>query len=106
MKCLVAITVLLQLSSAWALSDPGDPVHLFPRIWRMSNAVQVDVWNTSEVDVDCSGNIIIFTRSGRTQTEYYWETIYRGMSRNRYYHLRDFRDQVTSVHDYIRCRER
>ena len=106
MRCLVWITLLLQLGTAWAINDPGDPVYLSPRVWAIGNSVQIDIWNTTDTDVECSGSVIIFTRSGRTQNEYYWETIYRGFSRNRTFRLWDYNDQVTTAHPYINCRER
>ena len=104
MKYLLWITLLLPLSTLWA--DPGDPVFLRPRIWNSFNSVEVDLWNTSDVDVECSGNVRIYTRSGRTQYEYYWEVIYRGFSNSKRYYLWDNSDQIMSAYDTINCRER
>lgn len=106
MKSITALFIFLMLGNAWALGDPGDPVNLSARIWRLGSSVQVEVWNTTEVDVVCSGSVTMYTRSGRTQTEYYWEVIYQGMSQSRYYRLWDYRDEVRTVFDTIQCRER
>lgn len=99
MRCLVAITLLLHMGSALAES-------VIPRIWHFNNSVQVDVWNTTDADIDCSGSVRIQAQSGRTQYESYWETIYRGMSRTRTYRLHDFNDRVVSASHSIYCRER
>lgn len=105
MKYLVCLLVFGQLGFTWA-NDPGDPVFITPRVWHFSNSVQVDVWNTTETDIECTGSVYIYTQDGRTQYEYYWETIYAGFSRNRTYYLRDFNDRITHASSSIRCRER
>lgn len=102
----VLMIALFSLSLAVQAKDPGDRVSITPRVWNFSNMAQVDIWNTSEADIDCSGSIQMYTRSGRTQYEYYWETIYSGFSRTRSYYLRDYTDRITSVYHTIHCRER
>ena len=104
MKWLIAVLFVSQMAFA-SEERPGDPVHLRPRIWNFGNQVQVEVWNTTNVDVECRGTVTI--RGQRSmQTEYYWETIYRGMNRVRTYWLRDFQDRVIFTNDFINCYER
>ncbi len=85
---------------------PGDYVNVRARVWSFNNQVQVDVWNSTQVDIECRGMVNIRTQNGQTQTEYYWETIYRGQTRTRTFWLRDFNDRVTSAFDSINCYER
>lgn len=105
MKYLFPLVLLCAVNSSLA-ADPGESLYINPRVWNLGSMAQVDVWNTSDVDVECSGSITMYTRSGRSQHEYYWETIYRGFSRTRSYYLRNFNDRITTVFHTIQCRER
>jgi hypothetical protein len=104
MKWFVAL--LFCISLAHAFDRPGDPAYIRPRIWNFSNQVQVEIWNTTDTDIECRGTISIQSERGRYQSEYYWETIYRGMSRTRNFWLRDFNDRVRFVNEFINCYER
>ncbi len=104
MKWLLALVFVTTFAMAED-KNPGDPVYLRPRIWNSFNQVQVEIWNTTNVDVECRGSVTIQGQRS-IQTEYYWEIIYRGMSRNRTYWLRDFQDRVVFTNDFINCYER
>lgn len=104
MKSLLLV-LLVTMSSAFAFERPGDPVYIRPRIYNFGNQVQVDVWNTTNTDIECRGSVTLHGQRN-IQTEYYWETIYRGMSRTRTYWLRDFNDRVTFTNEFIQCYER
>jgi hypothetical protein len=100
------LVLLVTMSSAVAFDNPGDPVYLRARVWNMGSQVQVEVWNTTDVDVDCRGSVTIRTERGNYQTEYFYATIYRGMTGRQTYWLRDFRDRATYTTEFINCRER
>jgi hypothetical protein len=104
MKWLIGL--LFSVSLVHAFERPGDLVQIRPRIWNFSNQVQVEIWNTTETDIECRGTISIQSERGGYQSEYYWETIYRGMSRSRTFWLRDFNDRVRFVNEFINCYER
>lgn len=101
----IFIILMFVALSAQAFENPGDMVNVRPRIWNFGNQVQVDVWNTTQTDIECRGSITI-QGERNIQTEYYWETIYRGMSRTRTFMLRDFQDRVRFVNEFINCYER
>ncbi len=104
MKWLLAI--VLTATSAYAMTDaPGDPVYVRPRIWNFGNQVQVEVWNTTEVDIVCRGSVTIRTQRGAYQIEYFYETIYRGMTGRQTYWIRDFQDRVAFTTEFINCYE-
>lgn len=100
------LVCLFVASTSFATEKrPGDIVNVRPRLYQYSNQVQVDVWNTTDTDIECRGTINI-QGERNFQTEYYWETIYRGMSRTRTYWLRDFNDRVRFATEFINCYER
>ena len=104
MKWLLALMVTTSAALA-QVENPGDPVYLRPRLWNFNNQVQVEIWNTTQTDVECRGSIHIQGQRSM-QTEYYWEIIYRGMSRSRTFWLRDFQDRVMFTNEFINCYER
>jgi hypothetical protein len=99
------IVALMALSSLSAVARPGDAVNVRARLWNFGNQVQVEVWNNTQVDIECRGTVTI-TGQRSIQSEYYWETIYRGMNNTRIYWLRDFQDRVVFSNDFINCFER
>ncbi|MBY0517620.1 MAG: hypothetical protein K2P81_11960 [Bacteriovoracaceae bacterium] len=103
MKMIIA--AIIALSAFSALARPGDRVNVRPRLWNFGNQVQVEIWNTTQVDIECRGTISISGQRSM-QSEYYWETIYRGMSQTRTYWLRDFQDRVIFSNEFINCYER
>lgn len=99
------LLALLCLPALATVPRPGDPVHLRAQIWRFGTHVQVEVVNSTDLDVRCGGTVHIHTRRGRFQTEYFNETLYRGQARRATYRLWDFQDEVTYVSEFINCRE-
>ena len=105
MKWLLALMLIVTSAHA-SIDNPGDPVYVRPRVWNFGNQVQVEVWNTTEVDIVCRGTVSIRTQRGAYQTEFFYETIYRGMTGRQTYWIRDFQDRVAFTTEFINCYER
>jgi hypothetical protein len=103
MKNMIYFFMMLNLTLAQAY--PGRPVSVNPRISYFTNQVWIDIYNHTQVDIDCRGSVHIRTERS-SQTEYFNETIYRLSSRNRTYYLRDFRERVNYAYHSINCYER
>lgn len=100
MKTLIASVVL-----AASFSASAQMVNVYPRIYNFGNQAQVQVYNSSEFDVNCSGFIYLNTQRGRMESHYYSDYIYRGHSSMRFFYLRDFQDNITYSHHSIRCQK-
>ncbi len=88
-----------------AFSYPGRPVFLNPRVSGFGNSASVDIYNHTDVDVECRGTIHLQTARS-SESHYYWETIYRKMSSYRSFYLRDFRERIQFTSHTINCSER
>lgn len=96
---------LLSVSSLSAFSYPGQPVFLNPRVSGFGTSASVDIYNHTDVDVECRGSLILRT-SRSSESHYYWETIYRKMSSYRTFHVRGFRERIQYTSHSINCYER
>jgi hypothetical protein len=95
----------LCLNSFAAFSYPGRPVFLNPRVSGFGNMASVNIYNHTDVDVECRGTVLIHTERS-SEPHYYWETIYRKMSSYRTLYLRDFRERIQYTSHSISCSER
>lgn len=96
---------LLSVSSLSAYSYPGRPVFLNPRVSGFGNSASVDIYNHTDVDVECRGNVMLRT-SRTSESHFYWETVYRKMSSYRTFYLRDFSERIQFTNHTINCSER
>lgn len=97
--------ILLSLVIAFAsLQALAKPTMVFPSVFTFPSQVQVQVFNNSNQDVWCTGSLFIRKQSGQTQTEFYSERVYRGMSSNRYFYNRNFNDRFVNTTNTIYCR--
>lgn len=95
----------LCLSSLEAFSYPGRPVFLNPRVSGFGSSASVDIYNHTDVDVECRGTVWLRTERG-SESHFYWETIYRKMSSYKTFYLRDFRERIQFTSHSINCSER
>ena len=76
-----------------------------PQIINFGNSVQVQVRNTTDRDISCSGSINMHTQSGQMEFAYYFETIRKGSFSMRHFYARNFNDRIMYTTDSIYCRE-
>lgn len=97
-------TILLALITATSFSVSAQ-VYIRPQIINFGNSVQVQVRNTGDKDISCSGNINMHTQSGGMEFAYYFDTIRKGSFSMRHFYARNFNDRIMYTTDSIYCRE-
>lgn len=97
-------TILLALITATSFSVSAQ-VYIRPQIINFGNSVQVQVRNTGDKDISCSGNINMHTQSGGMEFAYYFDTIRKGSFSMRHFYARNFNDRIMFTTDSIFCRE-
>lgn len=100
MKTLIATLVL-----AASFSASAQMVNVYPRIFNFGNQAQVQVYNTSEFDINCNGFVYLNTQRGRMESHYYSDRIYKGHSSMRSFYLMNFQDRITFSHHSIYCQK-
>jgi hypothetical protein len=92
----------LVLVSSFLLSASVLATTIYPQVNIWGHGIDVRIYNTTDKDVHCSGTINIRTQRSY-KTEFFNETVYRGMTS--YRHLPNFNptDRYLSGFNYIRC---
>ena len=98
----IFLAVILFTISTLTFAKSNYPV--FPRLNVWPNGVDVIIQNTTKSDLRCSGTINIRT-SRSFKTEFYFETIYKGLSSYRYFFNYNPQDRYLSAFHSIRCQE-
>jgi hypothetical protein len=76
---------------------------IFPRIVTFPNQVQLTINNYTQKDQRCSGSIFIYHMSGRFESRFYSNTIYKGMSDFRTYPNFNYQDPFRNAHHSVNC---
>lgn len=76
---------------------------IFPRVITFPNQVQLTINNYTQKDQRCSGSVFIYHMSGRFESRYYFNTLYRGMSDFKYYYNFNNSDPFRNAHHSISC---
>lgn len=76
---------------------------IYPNVYNFGSNVQVQIWNTTDKSVTCSGFINMRTQQGHTDSEYYYEWISPRFSSYRTYYPRRSGDRIISVNHSIYC---
>ena len=97
-------TFLIALIAATSLSASAQ-TYVRAQVINFGNSVQVQVYNTADQDISCSGNINMHTQSGRMEFAYYFDTIRKGSFSTRHFYARNFNDRIMYTTDSIYCRE-
>lgn len=74
-----------------------------PRVYTFPNYVRVVTRNTSDEGIRCSGFINARTATGRWESHFYNQTIYKGMTSYRNYYVRNFNDRYINSSSNISC---
>jgi hypothetical protein len=62
-------------------------VYVNPQIINLGHSVQVQIYNTTETDINCSGSVYMHTRLGRMETGYYFDQVRKGFFSMRTFYL-------------------
>lgn len=97
-------TFLLALIAVTSFSVSAQ-TYVRAQVINFGNSVQVQVRNTGDKDISCSGNINMHTQSGGMEFAYYFDTIRKGSFSMRHFYARNFNDRIMYTTDSIYCRE-
>ncbi|MCM2348768.1 MAG: hypothetical protein NDI69_02025 [Bacteriovoracaceae bacterium] len=94
-------TGLLLALSFTAIAENESIV--YPSVYNYGYNVQVQVWNTTDRNVTCSGYVNMRTEQGHTNSEYYYDWISPRFTSYRSYYPRRANDRIISVSHSIFC---
>ena len=92
---------LLLLSSYLPLKAD---VTIFPQIINFGSFVQVQVLNSTQDNLNCSGPLYLNLGSGRMESSYYMEFIFKGNLSNRFFYPMKREERVLFASHSITCR--
>ena len=94
MKSLIVLIIFTTIASAQSI---------FPRVYTFPNQVQLTINNYTQKDQRCSGSIFIYHMSGRFDSRFYSNFIYKGMSDFRTFMNFNSQDPYRNAHHSINC---
>lgn len=97
----IALIALFMLSVSAFASEKQTPV--WPTVFNFGNALQVQVRNTTDSDITCSGNITAYLNDGRMQSFYFFESIMKGSFASRYYSVFGVNIRIVNYNHFINC---
>jgi hypothetical protein len=80
-------------------------VYVNPNIFNFGNSVQIQIYNTNDFDISCSGSVNIFTHQNRMESGYYFEQIRKGSLSIRNFYLMDMNNRVNFTSHSIFCQK-
>jgi uncharacterized protein YsxB (DUF464 family) len=99
MKKIILGLVLALSSSAFAAKN----ISVYPSVYNFGYSVQVQIWNTTEKTVSCSGFINMFMDNNQQESQYYSEFVTARFNSIRNIYPRQMNVRVTSVSHSIYC---
>ncbi len=103
MRSFAFVALLLSSLSSFA-ADKSAPV--WPRVFNFGNALQVEVQNTTDKDINCSGSVYAYLSNGQMQSFFFYEFISAGSFVSRYYSIYQMNTRITNSNHSIFCYER
>jgi hypothetical protein len=100
MRSITLVACLLLSMSAFASEKT---VSVWPTIFNYGNALQVQVYNTTESDITCSGSINAYLNDGRMQSFYFFESVMKGSFASRYYSVFGMNIRIVNYSHFINC---
>ena len=95
--------ILLGLGLIISVPSFAQSVMVNPVVLNFGNSIQVQVTNTTDSLINCTGSIMMNTQLGRTETAYYADYIQKGSMSYRMFYLTNFSDRVTYTSQFITC---
>ena len=80
-------------------------VYVNPNIFNFGNSVQVQINNTNDFDISCSGGVRIYTHQNRMDSGYYFDQIRKGSLSIRNFYLINMTDRVNYTSHSIFCQK-
>ncbi len=80
-------------------------VNVNPVVFNFGNSLQIQINNTTDSDINCSGTITMHTRSNYPETAFYSEFIFKGSMSVRNYYISNPQDHITYSNHFINCFE-
>lgn len=96
--------LILAMSLFSSVSALAQHVTVFPRIINFGNAVQVQIYNSTEDDIHCSGSVTMHTQSNRIETNFFSDYIRSHQTAfSPMYYLMDHSDRISYANENINC---
>lgn len=98
MKTLVFAALLALSSSSFASM-------VWPQLTNWGTSVELSIWNSTDEDIRCSGSVYFSTSAGKTESHYYFSTIYKHSSDYERYYLFSTTpgETITSANHSVSC---
>ena len=99
MRTMIPILSLLLSFSAFSQAN------VFPQLINMGNSVQVQIFNNTQDNLRCSGNVFMTTQLGNSETRFYMDFINKNGFSMRNFYLMNFNDRVNFSYHSIYCQK-
>ena len=96
--------LMLILVAALSLSVKAQ-VNVHPQIFNMGNSIQVQIFNSTNDHLYCSGPVYMSTMLGHFETSFYNDYVRKGSFSTRYFYLINFNDRVIYSSHGILCQK-
>ncbi len=80
-------------------------VYVNPTIFNFGNSVQVQIYNTNDFDISCSGSVNMYTQQNRMESGYYFDQVRKGSMSMRSFYLMNMNDRVNYTSHSIFCQK-
>lgn len=95
--------LFVSFSLFFSLTASAQMVNVYPQIFNMGNSIQVQIFNNTQDNINCSGQVYMNTQSGHMESTYYWDIIRKGGYSMRPFYLINFNDRVLFASHSIYC---
>lgn len=99
MKNLFLCISILVSGSVSAAAD----ITVFPNVYNYGGRAEVQVWNHTDKTIRCSGWVDLRLESGRSESDYYFDTVPPRSNSYRSVYPRNFQDRIRFVSHSIFC---
>ena len=96
-------TILFVLALTSAQVSFAQAVMVNPTIFNFGSSIQVQINNSTEFNISCSGTVQAHTQLGRSETFFYNDNIRSRSFSSRSFMLMSMNDRITNTFDFIRC---
>ena len=98
-------TLITTLALFASFSSLAQSVYVYPTVFNMGNSAQVQIHNTTDSNIDCSGPVYLHTQKGGMEYNFYMDFIRKGSFSMRTFYIRNFQDRISFVNHSIFCRK-
>ena len=80
-------------------------VNVYPQIFNLGHSIQLQIQNTTNQNIYCTGPIYLNTQQGHMETSFYSDIIRKGGYSTRFFYLINFNDRVSFASHSIFCQK-